>query len=234
MDGLNEFHQRTRPCDAEVHDIMGKRMMRTSPVLEEAWRYWTSLRIGDRVPMRDALDPRAMALTLGHSMILDRVGPGNARVRLGGRVMNGLMGMDVRGLPVRAFFDVAQRAHAIDLVDRVFHTPATLELNLIAQGPCGPTRARLLILPLRDEAGTVSKALGCIALDRVDPQPPLRFSILRHSLQPFERRNAPRPADTRAAKVYEQAREARLEMAEDAAPYMPEPAGRRPHLRVVK
>ncbi|MGB3556658.1 MAG: PAS domain-containing protein, partial [Jannaschia sp.] len=119
MTGWDDDDAHGSEYQSEVHDLMGERMTRKSPVLEEAWRYWSSLRSGNALPRRDALDPRAMSLTLGHSMILDRVRPGTVRVRLGGRVMNDLMGMEVRGLPVRAFFEVAQRDGAVDLVEQV-------------------------------------------------------------------------------------------------------------------
>jgi hypothetical protein len=171
---------------APLGDLTGRRMERRSPLLEEAWRYWSSLRAGRSLPLRDALDPRAMTLILGHAMILDRLRPGAARVRLGGRVMNALMGMEVRGLPIRAFFEVEQRARAVDLFERVFDGPATLEMDLSCGARSGAAvHARMLVLPLRDRDDGVRKALTCLALDRVDAEPPQRFRILRENLSPL-------------------------------------------------
>ncbi|GIT92231.1 hypothetical protein JANAI62_26880 [Jannaschia pagri] len=229
MTGRDSFDGGFADTGADVHDIMGQRMMRKSPLLEEAWRYWSSLRSGRNLPKREALDPRAMSLTLGHSMILDRVRPGTVRVRLGGRVMNSLMGMEVRGLPVRAFFDVAQRARAIDLVEHVFEGPSTLELDLISQTDSGLTHARMLILPLQDASGAVSKALSVIALDTFDPEPPHRFSILRERINPLTRQT-----DTAFARLARRAPvQPPMEMADPAAPYAAGPKAR-PYLRVVK
>ena len=165
-----------------VHDIMAARMTRTSPVLEEAWRYWSSKRRGGDLPMRVALDPRGMQLILGHSMILDRVRPGTVRVRLGGRVPAMLMGMETRGLPIRAFFDLLQRGEAADLIDAGFDGPATLELDLLSEGPDGALAARMLVLPLLDTAGAVTKALAVIVPDRLTDGAPRRFRIVRHHL----------------------------------------------------
>ncbi|WP_371153339.1 PAS domain-containing protein [Jannaschia sp. 2305UL9-9] len=206
-------------------------MMRKSPMLEEAWRYWSSLRSGRNLPRREALDPRAMSLTLGHSMILDRVRPGTVRIRLGGRVMNSLMGMEVRGLPIRAIFDVAQRARAIDLVEQVFEAPATLELDLISRTDSAITHARMLILPLQDASGAVSKALTCIALEAFDPEPPHRFTILRDRLNPLSPTTGAWSQDRLLAQ--DAAQQPAMEMAEAGTPYTAAPRSR-PYLRVVK
>ena len=169
----------------DVHDIMAARMTRTSPVLEEAWRYWNAKRVGGALPTREALDARAMQLILGHSMILDRVRPGTVRVRVSGRVANDLMGMETRGLPVRAFFDLLQRGVAADMIDRAFDAPATLELDLISKGDDGPIAARMLILPLLDRTGAVTKALAVLVPDRLVADGPRRFRVVRHNLAPI-------------------------------------------------
>ncbi|MEL7182815.1 MAG: PAS domain-containing protein [Pseudomonadota bacterium] len=221
----------TGETDADILDLTGPRLTRSSPVLEEAWRYWSSLRKDRGVPLREDLDPRSMTLTLGHSMILDRVRPGTVRVRLGGRVMNSLMGMEVRGLPIRAFFEVAQRDRAIDLVEQVFETPATLEMDLISETPKGKTRGRMLVLPLCDGRGTVTKALTCVAFDRVEFEPPHRFSILRHALGPIAHGSSLFAA--RGAQTLTEQTPLPREAAEDQAPYTPK-SGPKPWLRVVK
>ncbi|WP_308914883.1 PAS domain-containing protein [Jannaschia sp. LMIT008] len=186
-----------------LHDMTGERMARTSPVLEEAWRYWTGLRRGTALPLREALEPRAMSLILGHSMILDRARPGTVRVRLSGRVPNALMGMETRGLPVRAFFDLLQRSQAIEVVEQVFTTPATLELDLLSENAEGTLAARLLILPLRDRRDDVSKALAVLVPERIVTGEPRRFSILRQNLAPVAApsRQVPVPEQTAAGTV---------------------------------
>ena len=169
--------------------------MRSSPILDEAMRYWNSLREGTDLPRRAALDPRAMRHILGHAMILDRVHNGAIRARLGGHVMNDLMGMDVRGLPVRAFFDLRDRDRAVELVTQVFETPASLEMDLLSAGPAGRLlTGRMLVLPLLDSAGAPTKALSVLVTDRVVIDPPRRFGITNATMVPLhaaQERTAP-------------------------------------------
>ena len=174
-----------RRTSGEVLDLVDARLTTKSPILQEAWRYWSSLRTDGAVPRREALDPRAMSLILGHSLILDRMRPGTVRVRTGGRVANDLMGMETRGLPIRAFFDLMQRTRAIALVERAFTEVATLEMDLVSDGLDGPLPARMILLPLRDRVDEVSKALAVLVPERLDAEGPRRFAIRRHHLAPL-------------------------------------------------
>lgn len=214
-------------------DFTGLRMMRKSPLLEEAWQYWTSLRRGAELPRRTAMDPKAMRHILGHSMILDQVRPGTVRVRLGGHVMTDLMGMDVRGLPVRAFFDVVDRTRVTDLIEQVFETPATLELDLISEGADGIVTARMLILPLLDTAGRTTKAMAVIVTDKVVTDAPRRFAVTNGTLVPLA---APITSDDPRRRLTDHDLPVEVMatgMAEDPAPFETKPSPV-PWLRVVK
>ncbi|UWQ20594.1 PAS domain-containing protein [Jannaschia sp. W003] len=188
-----------------------------SPILARAWALWSAMREDGALPLRTDLDPMAMRTILGHAVMLERVRPGTVRVRLGGRVANGVMGMELRGLPVRAFFETDQRARAVRLFERPFAESASLELDLISPGAEGPLAARMLVLPLCEASGRVCRALGVLVPDRVVVEGPRRFAILRDHVAPLL---APRPAR----------RPVLAEAAEAQAPYRPGP----PHLRVVK
>ena len=199
-------------------DLTRRRMETLSPLLEETWRYWSSLRPDGGVPFRSAVEPAAMSLILGHAMILDRIRPGMVRVRIGGRAMSDLMGMEVRGLPVRAFFEIDQRGRATDLFERVFTEPATLELDLACEAAGAAVRGRMLVLPLRDRDGLVTKALTCLAADRARAEPPNRFRIRNATLSPV-------------AAASDPGRGLRAGATDGAAAARPSP---RPYLRVVK
>ena len=183
---------RTGAPDVATHRPIDRlRVTRRSPLLDEAWRYWTSLREGADLPRRAALDPKEMRLVIGHAMILDQVRHGTVRVRLGGQLLERIMGMDVRGLPIRSFFELADRTRALDLFERVFETPATLELDLIAHAaPGGLVTARMLVLPLLDTAGRPTKALAVMVTDRTVDVPPRRFSVTNATLVPVPGRQA--------------------------------------------
>ncbi|CUH39592.1 PAS domain protein [Jannaschia seosinensis] len=215
-----------------VRNFTGLRMMRNSPILEETWRYWTSLRRGTAIPQRSTLDPSAMRLILGHAMILDRTRHGTTRVRLGGHVMQDLMGMEVRGLPIRAFFDLADRTRVCEQIEQVFEQPAKLELDLISEGSEGIVTARMLVLPLTDATGAVSKALTVMVCDRITRDAPRRFSLTKAQLTPLcevAEADHPRRRHTDRALPHELT----AGMAESAAPFEGRPS-QVPWLRIVK
>lgn len=218
-----------------IHGIQGLRTMRRSAILEQAWRYWASRREGADLPRRTALDPKAMGPVLGHAMILDRVRPGTVRVRLGGHVLHQMMGMEVRGLPVRAFFDVADRDRVMAHIEKVFTIAATLEFDLISDGPDGIVTGRMLILPLLDTANRVTKALAVLVSDRIVTDPPRRFQLTNATLIPVA--GASRPASDekpkRRATDHSLPVEIQAGLAEAAAPFDAKPSSV-PWLRVVK
>lgn len=230
MSRMDDLHDAA--ASAEIHDLMAARMVRTSPVLEETWRYWNAKRVGGDLPRRDALEPRAMDLIIGHSMILDRVRPGTVRIRVAGRIPNALMGMETRGLPIRAFFDLMQRGEAAELVEAAFTTPATVDLDLRSEGEDGVVSARMLVLPLLDREGDVSKALAAIVPDRLVTDGPRRFRIARQTSGPLTRPSAqpapPAKDDPRAEMALRLER--MVEVPDDVRTPMPDV----PYLRLVK
>lgn len=141
--------------------------------------YWEALRNGRDTPFRSEIDPRGIESALEHTFILERIAPRLARFRLAGAHLNMLMGMEVRGMPLTAFFTAATRGDSEAILARVFDGPETAELTLV---PEAATRrpgieARMLLLPLRSDLGDVSRALGClVATGRTGPIP-MRFDI---------------------------------------------------------
>ncbi|WP_179379572.1 PAS domain-containing protein [Jannaschia marina] len=229
--------------DGTVASLRGLRVVRSAPILEAAWRYWSAERPGAGLPRRTALDPKAMTRFLGHSMILDRTPGGTIRIRLGGAALNTLMGMEVRSLPVRAFFDIGDRAAVLDRLDAVFTAPATLELDLIAEGEASLVTARMIVLPLLDAAGEPTKALAVLVADRPVTEAPCRFRLTRDVLVPLDGAQANEPAPERDPRPrrrrtdYQLPVEITAGFAEPQTPYEAKPATDRttvPWLRVVK
>lgn len=235
MAGIDDIHGPKLVRPTGIRQFTGLRMTRRSPLLEETWRYWTSLRDGQDVPQRTALDPKAMSRILGHAMILDQVRHGTVRIRLGGNVMHQVLGMDVRGLPIRALFDLADRTRAVDLIEQVFDTPSTLELDLISEGAEGLVTGRMLVLPLLDAAGAVTKALTVMVTDRVVMDAPRRFAVTNATARPLTGDTSPGTSDApqRRATDHRLPVEIMAGMAEDPAPFEAKPSPV-PWLRVVK
>ncbi|MCK0166380.1 PAS domain-containing protein [Jannaschia sp. S6380] len=169
---------------ADLNGIDGGHGMRC-PIQSRARRYWSSLRVDGTLPRRSALDPARMGPLMGHALVLDRLRHGTVRVRLGGWVAQDLMGMDVRGLPVRAFFDTTDRTRAETLMEDVFDRPSILEMDLISDDAAPLLTASMTVLPLLDVAGLPTKALAIIVPDRFGTTAPRRFGITKATMTPL-------------------------------------------------
>lgn len=192
--------------------------------LRQAEAYWSALRDGTAaVPSRAQIDPRGLGNILGQTFILERIAPGLARFRLAGQNLNDLAGMEVRGMPLSAFFTPAARAGAGAILTRLFDDPAVAELTLTGEPrPRRPAaEARMILLPLRGASGEIDRALGVLVAEIAGGAPPWRFDIAGHRLRPVAGPRAPRAGiETSPAPGF----------AEAQTPL----AGRAPHLRLVK
>ncbi|WP_170505307.1 PAS domain-containing protein [Ruegeria arenilitoris] len=141
--------------------------------------YWTALLTGDGVPKRAQIDPRGLENVLEYTFILERIAPGLARFRLAGSQLTQLAGMEVRGMPLTAFFEPSARGQISDVLEQVFAQPAIAELGLVAAGKLGRSQlqARMILLPLKSDLGDVSRVLGVMMSDGAIGATPRRFSI---------------------------------------------------------
>ena len=208
----------SRPLD-------GRSLAGGSAALQLAWRRWDDLRGADAVPSRAALDEASMAPILAGSIILDRVRPGTARIRIAGATMGRMMGMEARGLPVRALFSLDDRPRIGALMDETFSAPVALRLDLETDDD-RRTRAAMIVLPLRDGAGETTKALATLDAGDVAPRAPQRFRIVEVRRARITTAPLPSPYPTAQPATLP------LEAAEDAAHFAG--ATRVPWLRVVK
>jgi len=89
------------------------------------------------------------------------------------------MGMEVRGMPITAFFAPAARAEVEEVLARVFEGPETAELSLEGEVSQGRPHieAKLLLLPMKSDLGDVSRALGCLVASGPVGRTPRRFQI---------------------------------------------------------
>ena len=90
-----------------------------------------------------------------------------------------LMGMEIRGMPATALIAPDSRAQFSTLIERLFNTPEILELQLEAPCPGRDSLAgQMLLLPMKNDAGEVSRVLGCIVTTGRVASPPNRFAIM--------------------------------------------------------
>lgn len=149
-------------------------------VVSSVLTYWTSLRRDGAVPNRADLDPQALCPVLPNAFLLERPRAEMVRFRLAGQHLHHTMGMDVRGMPLRAFFEISDRKRLMENVSLVFSDPSVLDLELVsdAQGRA-VLEGRMCLLPLIGPEGEINRALGVLATDGLIGLPPRRFRI-RH------------------------------------------------------
>ncbi|EEX10792.1 PAS domain family protein [Ruegeria lacuscaerulensis ITI-1157] len=157
-----------------------------SPI-RQAEAYWTALLGDDGVPRRSQIDPRGLENILEYTFILERIAPGLARFRLAGSHLSKIAGMEVRGMPLTAFFEPSSRGQITEELEKVFSDPAICELSLVSKGKLGRVRleARVILLPLRSDLGDISRVLGVMVSDGAIGATPRRFTIQSSSVRPL-------------------------------------------------
>ncbi|WP_371224154.1 PAS domain-containing protein [Roseovarius sp. 2305UL8-3] len=148
--------------------------------------YWQSMRKMGDVPRRSDIDPRGIEPLLENALIVEKIAPGLARMRIAGSQLSDLMGMEVRGMPLSAFIEPAGREELADLLADLFERPAILDLALKSPSSIGrpAMTGRLVLLPLRSDLGDISRALGCFITDGVSGRVPRRFRITNRTVTP--------------------------------------------------
>lgn len=136
-------------------------------------RYWSSLKAPRaRLPRRSDFDPRPLRDHISGAFILHRPNTGMTTIRVAGRDISALAGMDARTLPLASLFAPAQRIAIEDLLDRAFLDPAILKLTprLVEEGKTA-RQVSLAIWPMLGNDGVVSSALGYIDFCEAAPAP---------------------------------------------------------------
>ena len=162
--------------------------------------YWEALREDGALPARAAIDPRGIAGLLECSLLLERIAPGIARIRLAGMALCDLMGMELRGMPLSALILPEARIDMAGTLERVFAGPAIADIGLEAErGALRPRlSARLLLLPVTGRSGLPDRALGCLVTTGSAGRSPRRFTLTGTRITPVE--VAARPSTAAAAR----------------------------------
>ncbi len=146
----------------EAEDVM----MTNPTATSELETYWSSLPRRRGVPMRKDVDPVKMGNLLEDSFILERVAPGVARIRVAGRNIAKLVGVEPRGLPLTAMLLPDARAAMVNYIEAAFNGPSIVELPLEAPRAVGQPKlqGKILLLPLLDDHDRVSRMLGVLVM----------------------------------------------------------------------
>jgi hypothetical protein len=157
--------------------------------LQDLLDYWERLRAGREAPYRSEINPREFESALEHMFILEHLGDANIRIRLAGMNLCEMMGMELRGMSLRALMRVEDRAALDAALAQVLSGPSVGHVELVAHTPSGTRRAAaMLLLPLRSDFGDISRILGCLRVRGATPDDgtPLRFSIQNATIRPVQ------------------------------------------------
>ena len=212
------------PETGEIVPLQSRLSREREAHLDAFVRYWESMRRGGDVPHRSEIDPRGIEALLENALIMEKVAPGLARLRIAGTHLSDLMGMEVRGMPISAFIEPGNRIVLADALTELFERPAQVRLSLHAKARLGAPeiKGQLMLLPLRSDLGDVSRALGCLITEGRLGRTPHRFAITHTRITSLKI-----PSQQEVAHA----------MAEAPAPFEPEPGLRgseRPYLRLVR
>lgn len=156
------------PYKVRAKDVsQAQDVIMTNPTaLKELESYWASLPRINGIPSRQNVDPVAMGSLLEDSFILERVAPGVARIRVAGRNITKLTGVEPRGLPLTSLMLPEARADIADHLETAFATPSVVEIPLVGPRAMGQPKlqGKILLLPLRDNHGRVSRILGVLVM----------------------------------------------------------------------
>ena len=173
---------------------IGRRM--NDPILDSLKQYWEKLRAGRLAPYRSEIDPRQFEHALENMFILEILADHSVRVRLAGMRLCELMGMEVRGMSPQAFMMPEDRQRFEGIVHSVAERPAVVECTLETVDYSGKSgTAYLLLMPLRNDFGEITRILGCISDTGDRFEAPVRFRVTRVSTDDivFSGEQAPMP-----------------------------------------
>lgn len=167
--------------------------------LEQAW--WKLAGPDGGVPLRRDVSAVTMGSAISSGFILERIAPGHGRLRVAGRRICDMMGTEARGMPLSALMSAAARPVLAEQLNHVFDNSAIVDLPLeaVRRMQFKRMRGRMLLLPLRDDQGEVTRALGAVMFDEPKIDAPLRcvipenvtwrvepFKMARHGLEMIE------------------------------------------------
>ena len=132
--------------------------------LRKVEAYWRGLCSVGLPPYRHDVDASRFAEALPHAFLLERIAPGVARLRTAGQALCTHLGSDAKGQTLSALMSADAQPRLKHWLDRCFDDAALVDIAVTARRGAlrPPMAARLLLLPLRDAAGDVNRALGGI------------------------------------------------------------------------
>lgn len=234
----NDYTAPAKGQDNNVIAMSSHRPAARFPHIAQVEAYWDALRGARLVPDRSEVDPRGIERALEYAFILEQVAPGVARLRIAGGHLSDLLGMEVRGMPLSAFFAPEARIDLASALEEVCTTPSIATLSLQAETGIGKPalEARLLLLPMTDSFDRITRILGCLDSQGGVGRAPRRFAITARLLRPLVAADAARQWPQSAPQSAPQTADSAAEhgFAETPARFTPAAPRRVDYLRLVR
>lgn len=206
-----------------VIPFIGNAKPMKDPALSNLLEYWERLRAGRIAPMRSQLDPGDLEDILEHTFILERLDEGNIRFRVAGMQLCELMGMEVRGMPANAIIDPDGRDAFDAIAERIFRQPEIIRLALTCPRiGLPPLDAEMLLLPMQNDLGDITRVLGALVVHGGCMTPPHRLTV--------RSKKVTRIVTDQSGEVHNR----QVGFAEAQEPYVPAPRYKKPNLTLVK
>lgn len=148
-------------------------------VLTSLERDWREMCGNELRPTHSSLEPLKMEATLPFAFVLKRTGPGTSRFRVAGQKVHDMFYEDLAGRNFASLFGPDSAETAAELMEAAFTLPAVTSFAVIAKRSLGrrPVRGQVMLLPMRDPQGGISRVLGAFVTDGTTCPHPLRFEI---------------------------------------------------------
>ena len=230
----------TAPGPGNKSNVIAMNSHRTEtrfPHIAQVVAYWHAVRGARLVPDRSEVDPRGIERALEYAFILEQVAPGVGRLRIAGGHLGDLQGMEVRGMPLSAFFLPEARTDLAATLEQVYTTPTVATLSLLAETGIGRPvlEARLLLLPMTDGFGQITRILGCLDSQGSIGRAPRRFAITARRLTQIFPRDSATEWRGRVVKPSDKTTlPSQPGLAEPPARFDANPQRRFDHLRLIK
>lgn len=148
------------------------------PAARHVQDHWNALRGARLCPERAEIDPKPLAHCLDVMFIAELVAPGVARLRLTGQQLSDLLGMDPRGMPLSVFLTAEARDElggALEQVAKGARAVLPLRSDTGLRQPA--LDGVLVLLPLTDTKGQITRILGVLETRGPAGRAPRRFRL---------------------------------------------------------
>ena len=136
---------------------------KTSQILFD---YWNIVRDGRIAPKRIEIDPSALSKILSQTLILEVVDGNNFPFRIAGTGICEFLGAEMRGRNFMGLWNTVDRRNFRSAFDAALSTGAPVTASVLSHGRTAITHnSELLLLPLHDHKGRLSRLLGSWSQD---------------------------------------------------------------------